>query len=88
MVVHFVPAHRVVEVLESLTGAAPSVGVVPGCTELYTHYLPGDRSLDTFKAFVFADLAGSVVVHDRLRRLRLRAAGDAGPPALLCSSPA
>ena len=37
------------------------------CTELYTHYLLGDRSLDTFKAFVVADLAasGSVIVHDR-----------------------
>ena len=104
MVVHFVPAHRVVALLESLTGAAPSVGFVHGllartagllgavhdrirspdhpgvrgvcdetplkvgprtprpgkikaeryllvaCTELYTHYLLGDRSLETFKA--------------------------------------
>lgn len=119
MVVHFLPAHRCVALLESLTGAAPSVGFVHGllaraaglltevdkrirtlltrahavccdetplrvgpraprpgrrkaeryllvaCTELYTHYLLGDRSLDTFKAFVLADLAGSVVVHDR-----------------------
>jgi transposase len=121
MVVHFVPAHRVVALLESLTGTAPSVGFVHGmigrtagllgevgqrirtlitlahavccdetplrvgaktpavgrkkaeryllvaCTELYTHYLLGDRSLETFKAFVVADLAasGSVIVHDR-----------------------
>lgn len=119
MVVHFVPAHRCVELLESLTGAAPSVGFVHGmlvrassllvevdkriraliilayavcadetplrvgpktpkpgrkkadkyllvaCTDLYTHYLLGDRDLDTFKAFVLADLTGSVVVHDR-----------------------
>jgi len=35
------------------------------CTELYTHYLIGDRDLDTFKAFVLADLTGSVLVHDR-----------------------
>jgi transposase len=35
------------------------------CTELYTHYLLGDRSLTTFKAFVVAELAGSVIVHDR-----------------------
>jgi transposase len=37
------------------------------CTELYTHYLLGDRSLTTFKASVVADLAasGSVIVHDR-----------------------
>ena len=35
------------------------------CTELYTHYLLGDRDLDTFKAFVFTDLTESVLVHDR-----------------------
>jgi transposase len=34
-------------------------------TELYTHYLLGDRSLDTFKAFVLKDLTDSVIVHDR-----------------------
>ena len=119
MVVHFIPAHRVVALLESLTGAAPSVGFVHGmlrraaglleqthqrirtlitlayavccdetplrvgaktpavgkkkaeryllvaATELYTHYLLGDRSLVTFKAFVVKDLADSVIVHDR-----------------------
>lgn len=120
MVIHFVPAHRVVALLESLTGAAPSVGYVHGllartagllagvhqrirgllsrahavscdetplkvgpktpkpgkkkaeqyllvaCTDRYTHYLLGDRSLDTFKASVLADLpAGAVIVHDR-----------------------
>ena len=121
MVVHFVPAHRVVALLESLTGTAPSVGFVHGllartagllavvhdriralitlayavccdetplrvgprtpkpggrrptryllvaCTELYTHYLLGDRSLDTFKAFVLTERAqrGAIVVHDR-----------------------
>ena len=119
MVVHFIPAHRVVALLESLTGTAPSVGFVHGminrsaglltdahrrirtlitlayavccdetplrigartpavgkkkaeryllvaCTELYTHYLLGDRSLVTFKAFVVKDLTDSVIVHDR-----------------------
>ena len=30
MVVHFVPAKRCVELLESLTGAAPSVGFAHG----------------------------------------------------------
>ena len=121
LVVHHLPAHRVVAVLESLTGAAPSVGFVhsmigraaavlaqvhqriqalvalayavccdetplkvgpatprPGkkkaqryllvfCTELYTHYLLGDRDLDTFKASVLAEraTAGGIVVHDR-----------------------
>jgi transposase len=119
MVVHFVPAKRCVELLESLTGAAPSVGFVHGmleraagllgeadkriralitrahavcadetplrvgaktpkpgrkkaekyllvaCTELYTHYLLGDRDLQTFSAFVLKDLTDSVIVHDR-----------------------
>jgi hypothetical protein len=119
MVVHFIPAHRVVALLESLTGAAPSVGFVHGmiaraaglltethqriralitlahavccdetplrvgpktppvgkqkaeryplvaCTEAYTHYLLGDRSLATFRAFVVTDLTDSVIVHDR-----------------------
>lgn len=35
------------------------------CTELYTHYLLGDRDLQTFTAFVLTDLINSVVVHDR-----------------------
>ncbi len=119
MVVHFIPAHRCVALLESLTGATPSVGFVHGmlaraagllaeadqrirplitlahavscdetplkvgprtpkpgkkkaekyllvaCTQLYTHYLLGDRDLDTFKAFIFKDLINSVIVHDR-----------------------
>jgi len=40
--------------------------LVVACTELYTHYLVGDRSLATFKAFVLAELGPSaVVVHDR-----------------------
>ncbi len=33
MVVHFIPAHRCVELLESLTGATPSVGFVHGMLE-------------------------------------------------------
>jgi len=119
MVVHFVPAHRCVALLESLTGAAPSVGFTHGmlaraaglltqvdkriralitkahavccdetplrvgprkpkpgrkkaekyllvaCTDLYTHYLVGDRDLDTFKAFGLKDLTDAVIVHDR-----------------------
>jgi transposase len=37
------------------------------CTELYTHYLLGDRSLATFRASVLPDraAAAAVVVHDR-----------------------
>ncbi|MDQ2791994.1 MAG: IS66 family transposase [Actinomycetota bacterium] len=124
MVVQFLPAHRVVALLESLTGAAPSVGFVHGmltrtagrlggvhdriatlvtqahavscdetplrvgprtpkpgkkkaeryllvfCTELYTHYLLGDRSLETFKNSVLTELGArgdgsAIIVHDR-----------------------
>lgn len=119
MVVHYIPVHRCCELLESLTGAKPSVGFVHGllrrtaatlaevdqrirtlitlayavcmdetplrvgsrkpepgrkkadkylvvaCTKAYTHYLLGDRTLDTFKKTVLADLAGHVIVHDR-----------------------
>jgi transposase len=131
MVVHFLPAHRVVALLESLTGTAPSVGFVHGminrtaglldevhqrirtlitlayavccdetplrvgaktpavgkkraeryllvaATELYTHYLLGDRSLHTFAAFVVKDLAssGSVIVHDRYQNYDSAALG-------------
>ncbi|MFD0508104.1 transposase [Streptomyces chiangmaiensis] len=120
LVVHFVPVHRVVEILTSLTGATPSAGFVhsllrraaralsacdfairtlitlafavcadetplkvgpatpaPGkkeakgylhvaCTDLYTHFLLGDRSMRTFRQSVLADLEpGAVAVHDR-----------------------
>ncbi|MGH8918516.1 MAG: IS66 family transposase, partial [Actinomycetes bacterium] len=124
MVVQFLPAHRVVELLESLTGTAPSVGFVHGmltrtagllsgvhdriaalitqahavscdetplrvgprtpkpgkkkaeryllvfCTELFTHYLLGDRSLETFTNSVLTELGArpdgsAIIVHDR-----------------------
>jgi hypothetical protein len=32
------------------------------CTALYTHYVLGDRSLDTFKAFVLKDLAARLLL--------------------------
>ena len=35
------------------------------CTNLLTCYFLGDRSMKTFNAFVFPDLSGAVVVHDR-----------------------
>jgi len=130
MVVHFLAAKRCVELLESLTGAAHSVGFVHGmlgraatllaevdkriraliilayavcadetplrvgpkapkpgrkkaekyllvaCTELYTHYLLGDRDLETFKAFVLKDLTGSVVVHHRYHLYDSAAIGE------------
>lgn len=124
LVVQFLPVHRVVALLESLTGAAPSAGFVHGmlartaglldvardriaaliagahavccdetplkvgprtprpgkkkaeryllvfCTERYTHYLLGDRSLETFKASVLTQLGArpdgsAIIVHDR-----------------------
>jgi transposase len=34
------------------------------CTELYTWFMLGDRSLKTFRAFILPDLTG-VIVHDR-----------------------
>lgn len=37
------------------------------CTNLLTYYVLGDRSMKTFDAFVFPDLHGSVLVHDRYR---------------------
>jgi hypothetical protein len=35
------------------------------CTNLLTYHFPGDRSLQTFAAFVLPDLEGVVVAHDR-----------------------
>jgi transposase len=35
------------------------------CTDLLTYYFLGDRSMETFRAFVLPDLDGTVVVHDR-----------------------
>jgi transposase len=111
MVVHAIPVQRCAQLVESLTGAAPSVGWVHGlltrtagalvevdklirtlltvayavccdetpirvgprkakryllvaCTDLYTWYHLGDRSLATFKDFGLGQLSG-VVVHDR-----------------------
>jgi len=35
------------------------------CTSLLTYYFLGDRDLASFKGFVYSDLHGTVVVHDR-----------------------
>jgi transposase len=111
LVAHAIPAHRCVQLVTALTGAAPSVGWAHGllartaarlgettdrvrallagahavccdetpirvgprrtkkyllvaCTDRYTYYHLGDRSLDTFKDFGLHQLTG-VVVHDR-----------------------
>lgn len=111
MVVHAIPVARCVDLVASLTGAAPSVGwvhsliertaamlgtvdawirtlitvayavccdetpirvgarkakryLLVACTQRYTWYHLGDRSLATFKDFGLGELSG-VVVHDR-----------------------
>lgn len=46
------------------------------CTEPYTHYLLGDRDLDTFSTFVVKDLTNSVIVHDRYQNYDSAALGD------------
>ncbi len=35
------------------------------CTSLLTYYFLGDRDLPSFRAFIYSDLHGTVVVHDR-----------------------
>src|SRR5260221_43422 len=35
------------------------------CTNLLTYYFLGDRDLASFKSFVYSDLHGAVIVHDR-----------------------
>lgn len=131
LVVHFVPVHRVVEILTCMTGAAPSAGFVHSllrraaralaacdfairtlitlafavcadetplkvgpatpaegkkeakgylhvaCTDLYTHFLLGDRSMKTFRQTVLADLEpGTVAVHDRYQNYDSTQLGD------------
>ncbi|MEV6674499.1 IS66 family transposase [Streptomyces sp. NPDC051162] len=131
LVVHFVPVHRVAEILTSLTGAEPSAGFVHSplrraaralhacdfairtlitlafavcadetplkvgpatpaegkkeakgylhvaCTDLYTHFLLGDRSMKTFRQTVLADLEpGAVTVHDRYHTYDSTQLGD------------
>ena len=35
------------------------------CTDLLTYYFPGDRTLPSFRNFIYSDLHGTVIVHDR-----------------------
>jgi transposase len=60
------------------------------CTSLLTHYFLGGRDLPSFKDFVYSDLSGTIVVHDRYQNydsiprhlpsavLRAPAAGSGG----------
>ncbi|HEY1004939.1 MAG TPA: transposase [Streptosporangiaceae bacterium] len=56
------------------------------CTSLLTCYFLGERSLASFEAFVFPDLSGAVVVHDRYQNYD-KFPGITHPPAV-CISPA
>ena len=56
MVVHFVPAHRVVALLESLTGTAPSVGFVHGLLARTAGLLGGVH--DRIRALITLALRG------------------------------
>ena len=49
------------------------------CTDLLTCYFLGDRSLQTFGAFVLPDMAGTVVVHDRYQNVNAYACSAASP---------
>jgi transposase len=35
------------------------------CTDLLTYYFPGERDLASFKNFIYSDLHGTVIAHDR-----------------------
>jgi transposase len=60
------PTHLRSDCPNSLTGPKTRKRyLLVACTKLLTYYFLGDRSMATFAAFVFPDLAGVVVVHDR-----------------------
>ena len=78
LVLHHVPVERCADILESTSGTRPSDGASEGpgpksrkkylqvaSTTLLTHYLLGGRDLASFKDFVYSDLHGTVIVHDR-----------------------
>ena len=51
------------------------------CTNLLTYYFLGERTLPSFRGFVYSDLHGTVVVHDRYQNYRLLRRHQ--PPAVL-----
>jgi transposase len=85
MVVHFIPAHRVVALLESLTGAAPSVGFVHGMINRAAGLLTGvDQRIRALITLTCAVCCDETVRHEArcgragvrgLRRLAVAAAG-------------
>jgi hypothetical protein len=69
MVAHAIPVARCADLVAALTGTRPSDGFVHSllgraATVVAETNLLGDRSLDTFEAFMLPDLSG-VIVHDR-----------------------
>jgi transposase len=85
MVVHFVPAKRCAELLESLTGAAPSVGFVHGMlARAATLLAEADNRIRALITQAYAVCADETVRHEArcgragvrgLRRLAVAAAG-------------
>ena len=85
MVVHFIPAHRCVALLESLTGAAPSVGFVHGMLARVAALLDAtDKRIRTLITLAHAVSCDETVRHEArcgragvrgLRRLAVAAAG-------------
>src|SRR6266581_2871060 len=62
LVVYLIAAHAIP------VGPGPKTRkryLLVACTSLLTYYFLGDRSGKTFAAFVFPDMDGGVVVHDR-----------------------
>jgi hypothetical protein len=59
---------RQAEGVQAVTGGGVRCGgecLQVACTSLLTCYFLGDRDLASFKDFVYSDLHGTVVVHDR-----------------------
>jgi transposase len=85
MVVHFIPAQRCVELLESLTGAAPSVGFVHGMPSRAAGLLAAvDQRIRALITVAHAVCCDETVRHEapgdrvevrRLHRLAVAAAG-------------
>jgi hypothetical protein len=65
------------------------------CTNLLTCYFLGDRDLASFKGFIYSDLHGTVVVHDRYPITQSpgtcacsgTASTPACPPSAACPAP-
>lgn len=55
----------------------PTQYLLVACTELYTHFLLGNRSMETFKQFIVTELEpDAVIVHDRYQNYVSSQLGD------------